>query len=120
MQNITTGQLRVFTYSHIYTFPAPKSRDDEAELKAELRVANSVFWVRLCAMSDLGFAGNSGAIYLDGVFTAPSQKPICMEMLSATISSRYSLYAFSFGPLSLYLKPSLSRYSSKTEKISQA
>lgn len=60
MQNITKGQLRVFTYDHIYTFPAPGSKEEAEnempELKAELRVVNDVFWVRLCTMSDLGFA----------------------------------------------------------------
>jgi cyclopropane-fatty-acyl-phospholipid synthase len=58
MENITEGQLRVLTYSHIYTFPAPliDSEHPERGSKAELRVANDVFWVRLCAMSDLGFA----------------------------------------------------------------
>ena len=60
MEKITVGQLRVLTHSHIYTFPntiehgnASNSRPD---LKAEIRVVNDTFWVRLCAMSDLGFA----------------------------------------------------------------
>ncbi|TDL16233.1 cyclopropane-fatty-acyl-phospholipid synthase [Rickenella mellea] len=62
MQNITTGNLRVLTYSHIYTFPSPDAQsssansDSGSDLKAELRVVNDVFWIRLCTMSDLGFA----------------------------------------------------------------
>ncbi|EIN13054.1 CFS1-like protein [Punctularia strigosozonata HHB-11173 SS5] len=60
MQNITHGQLRVLSTSHIYTFPAPGSQaekdNDMPNLKAELRVVNDVFWLRLCTMSDLGFA----------------------------------------------------------------
>lgn len=58
MQKITRGQLRVLTFSHIYTFPAPESTEinERSDLKAELRVVNDVFWVRLCAMGDLGFA----------------------------------------------------------------
>ncbi|KDQ62522.1 hypothetical protein JAAARDRAFT_30425 [Jaapia argillacea MUCL 33604] len=60
MQNITTGQLRVLTYDHIYTFPAPGSKQEAEnpmpDLKAELRVVDDVFWIRLCTMSDLGFA----------------------------------------------------------------
>ncbi|KAJ7134792.1 CFS1-like protein [Mycena epipterygia] len=56
MQNITEGQLRVLTYSHIYSFPAPGSVVSESQTKAELRVANDAFWLRLCLMSDLGFA----------------------------------------------------------------
>jgi cyclopropane-fatty-acyl-phospholipid synthase len=58
MQNITVGQLRVLSYSHIYTFPALSSQvnNDKPALRAELRIVKDVFWVRLCAMSDLGFA----------------------------------------------------------------
>ncbi|KAF8904107.1 CFS1-like protein [Gymnopilus junonius] len=64
MQKITIGQLRVLTYSHIYTFPIPEPGNDtnpsrsnpRPDLKAELRVVNDSFWVRLCAMGDLGFA----------------------------------------------------------------
>ncbi|KAF8177838.1 CFS1-like protein [Pholiota molesta] len=62
MQNIQVGQLRVLTYSHIYTFPIPEpgnvsmSANKRPDLKAELRVVNDSFWVRLCAMGDLGFS----------------------------------------------------------------
>ncbi|KAJ7625387.1 CFS1-like protein [Mycena polygramma] len=56
MQNISQGRLRVLTYSHIYSFPAPGAPDDSQEFKAELRVLNDAFWIRLCLMSDLGFA----------------------------------------------------------------
>jgi cyclopropane-fatty-acyl-phospholipid synthase len=58
MQNISIGQLRVLTYSHIYTFPDPSLQveNDKPDLQAELRVVHDVFWVRLCAMGDLGFA----------------------------------------------------------------
>jgi len=61
MQKITKGHLRVLTYSHIYTFPLPElgnggQINGRPDLKAELRVLNDSFWVRLCAMGDLGFA----------------------------------------------------------------
>lgn len=61
MQKITNGHLRVLTYSHIYTFPLPELANGgkvngRPDLKAELRVLNDSFWVRLCAMGDLGFA----------------------------------------------------------------
>ena len=63
MQNITKGHLRVLTYSHIYTFPIPDDDRSPApdentlpDLKAELRVINDVFWIRLALMGDLGFA----------------------------------------------------------------
>ncbi|KAG6844466.1 hypothetical protein H0H87_006690 [Tephrocybe sp. NHM501043] len=56
MEKITTGQLRLITLSHIYHFPSDKQQNNDKGFKAELRVANDAFWVRLCAMSDLGFA----------------------------------------------------------------
>ncbi|KAJ6508516.1 CFS1-like protein [Mycena sanguinolenta] len=56
MQNISKGQVRVLTYSHIYSFPTPGAPADPKEYKAELRVSNDAFWIRLCLMSDLGFA----------------------------------------------------------------
>jgi cyclopropane-fatty-acyl-phospholipid synthase len=64
MQNINKGHLRVLTYSHIYNFPSPDSAATKenlnpnpmSDLKAELRVVNDVFWIRLCTMGDLGFA----------------------------------------------------------------
>ena len=62
MKNIKVGQLRVLTYSHIYTFPIPDPGSEQQaanarpDLNAELRVVNNAFWVRLCAMGDLGFA----------------------------------------------------------------
>jgi cyclopropane-fatty-acyl-phospholipid synthase len=55
MRNMASGQLRVLTYSHIYTFPSHPTEEDNGP-KAELRVVNDVFWVRLCAMGDLGFS----------------------------------------------------------------
>ncbi|KIJ42342.1 hypothetical protein M422DRAFT_31315 [Sphaerobolus stellatus SS14] len=60
MQKTTKGHLRVLTYEHIYNFPAlrttPAEEDDHSDLKAELRVSNDAFWIRLFTMSDLGFA----------------------------------------------------------------
>ncbi|KAF5330271.1 hypothetical protein D9758_014453 [Tetrapyrgos nigripes] len=41
MRNMSTGQLRVLTYSNIYTFPSHSTEKEEnKELKAELRVVN--------------------------------------------------------------------------------
>ncbi|KAJ7643992.1 CFS1-like protein [Roridomyces roridus] len=56
MQNMTEGQLRVLTYSHIYQFPTVGLASDDSVTKAELRVSNDAFWLRLCLMSDLGFS----------------------------------------------------------------
>lgn len=57
MQRITNGHLRVLTFGHIYNFPAVSNDLNAApDLKSELRVSNNVFWIRLCAMGDLGFA----------------------------------------------------------------
>jgi cyclopropane-fatty-acyl-phospholipid synthase len=55
MQKMTKGQLRVLTSSHNYTFP-PCTLAAKPDLMAEVRVVNDIFWVRLCTMSDLGFA----------------------------------------------------------------
>ncbi|KAJ7095728.1 CFS1-like protein [Mycena belliarum] len=63
MQNIAQGQLRVLTYSHIYSFPTVGADTDNSQNKAELRVANDAFWLRLCLMGDLGFA--EGYMYGD-------------------------------------------------------
>ena len=44
------------TKRQTYTLPAERDEHDEAGVKAEIRVVNDSFWVRLCTMSDLGFA----------------------------------------------------------------
>ncbi len=60
MQKITVGQLRIISPGRTYIFPPPGPTDrtdnPEPELKAELHVVKDTFWVRLCAMGDLGFA----------------------------------------------------------------
>ncbi|KAF5360726.1 hypothetical protein D9756_004655 [Leucocoprinus leucothites] len=60
MRKITVGQLRVVTAENTYIFPleSPTNgvEDEKPVPKAELRVINDTFWVRLCAMGDLGFA----------------------------------------------------------------
>lgn len=60
MQRINQGRLRVLTFSDIYNFPSASALvsydTDPTKRKAELRVTNDSFWIRLCAMGDLGFA----------------------------------------------------------------
>lgn len=60
MQRIAQGRLRVLTFSNIYNFPASSAlipyEADSVKHKAELRVINDSFWIRLAAMGDLGFA----------------------------------------------------------------
>ncbi|KAG6377107.1 S-adenosyl-L-methionine-dependent methyltransferase [Boletus reticuloceps] len=60
MQRIARGSLRVITPKDVHQFPTVKSADDPRESrdepKAELRVIKDVFWLRLFAMADLGFA----------------------------------------------------------------
>ena len=57
LQNISVGRLRVVTDKRIYDFPERAADAGEEEgLRAELRVINDAFWVRLCMMGDLGFA----------------------------------------------------------------
>lgn len=60
MSRVTKGRLRIVTDSHVYIFPPPGSLADKQNpvpgLTAEFRVLNPTFWIRLCMMSDLGFA----------------------------------------------------------------
>jgi hypothetical protein len=58
-------QLRVLTSDGIYTFPPPSSTIEDFQIegdiynggpKAELRVLNETFWVRLVLLGDLGFS----------------------------------------------------------------
>lgn len=60
MSRITKGRLRIVTDTHVYIFPTPGSPSDKQnpmpELTAQFRVLNPTFWIRLCMMSDLGFA----------------------------------------------------------------
>ncbi|KAF9648013.1 CFS1-like protein [Thelephora ganbajun] len=60
MSRVTKGHLRIVTDSHVYIFPPPGSPADKQNpapgLTAEFRVLNPTFWIRLCLMSDLGFA----------------------------------------------------------------
>lgn len=47
----------MLTCEHTYNFPADFTpKDETCENTVELRVVNDVFWIRLCAMGDLGFA----------------------------------------------------------------
>ncbi|KAJ7781761.1 CFS1-like protein [Mycena maculata] len=91
MQNISEGQLRVLTYSHIYSFPTVGPATDNSQTKAELRVANDAFWLRLCLMSDLGFAEAYmyGDVECDDlIFLANRQK---LSNLNSTVSYLFTL-----------------------------
>ncbi|KAJ7486048.1 CFS1-like protein [Mycena galericulata] len=91
MQNISKGQLRVLTYSHIYSFPTVGGATDDSQTKAELRVANDAFWLRLCLMSDLGFAEAYmyGDVECDDlIFLDNRQK---LSNLSSTVSYLFTL-----------------------------
>lgn len=72
MEKLQRGQLRVVSVStgEIYTFGKPAIYDDKHpnpnkhakpskatdEIRAEIRVVNDAFWVRMLLMSDLGFS----------------------------------------------------------------
>ncbi|KAI0039598.1 cyclopropane-fatty-acyl-phospholipid synthase [Auriscalpium vulgare] len=55
LKNIEVGQLRIVTADRVYEFPSGKQAPS-TNLSGELRVVNDTFWVRVCTMSDLGFA----------------------------------------------------------------
>lgn len=60
MEKIQHGQLRVLTTEGIYTFGNPKIQgsvpgvNEDGELKAEIKVVNDAFWVRMLVLCDLG------------------------------------------------------------------
>ena len=58
MQRITIGRLIISCSENI--FPSESSENSTQSEKhgytAELRVVKDTFWVRICAMGDLGFA----------------------------------------------------------------
>jgi len=62
MEKIQYGQLRVLTTGDIYTFGNPKvgpgvpGVGEDGELKAEIKVVNDAFWVRMLVLCDLGFS----------------------------------------------------------------
>lgn len=62
MQRIEIGQLRVLTADNeVYTFPPPDLNNPNEEggehfPRAELRVLNDSFWIRLVLLGDLGFS----------------------------------------------------------------
>lgn len=67
MQRIEIGQLRILSEDGIYQFPPPSeltqssssanSAEGEDDMpKAEIRVLNERFWIRLMLLGDLGFS----------------------------------------------------------------
>lgn len=94
MEKITRGQLRVYTQDGIYTFGQPSvdvndplpGDDGDGTLKAEIRVVNDAFWVRMLILSDLGFAeavlvGDAIVDNLDNVFKV---RPLQLSSLTST------------------------------------
>lgn len=96
MENITQGQLRVLTFSHIYTFPIVGTEHPGEGFKAELRVVNDVFWVRLCAMSDLGFAEAYmyGDVECDDLVSLFHVRLLPYEMFTRNLNYLYSRYSW--------------------------
>ncbi|KAI0349595.1 cyclopropane-fatty-acyl-phospholipid synthase [Trametes cingulata] len=60
LESIAHGTLTIHTPSRTYVFGEDSEREDGRDAlrapKAELTVRNPTFWLRLCAMGDLGFA----------------------------------------------------------------
>ena len=56
MQKITIGRLIISCSENTYIFPSESSENATQKYTAELRVVKDMFWVRIYAMGDLGFA----------------------------------------------------------------
>jgi len=60
MQRITAGRLVISCSENTYIFPSESpengTQGEKHRYTAELRVVKDTFWVRICAMGDLGFA----------------------------------------------------------------
>lgn len=60
MQKITVGRLMISCSEKMYIFPSESSENGIQSEKhghtAELRIVKETFWIRICAMGDLGFA----------------------------------------------------------------
>ncbi|KAH8102191.1 cyclopropane-fatty-acyl-phospholipid synthase [Cristinia sonorae] len=53
---ITEGQLIIHTATKTYLFPPTPRSAPHGDVKGEIRVLKPTFWLRLAAMSDMGFA----------------------------------------------------------------
>jgi len=62
LENIEHGELRIVTPTEVLTFG--KLDAQSPELKAELRIRNAAFWMRVLLFNDLGFA--EAFMYGDG------------------------------------------------------
>ena len=62
------GHLRIHTSDREYLFPVSdkdRPRNEHDNIRAELKVINPSFWIRLALMSDLGFAEASPIVCFD-------------------------------------------------------
>ena len=108
MQRIQVGQLRVLTEDGIYQFPPPnlnndlfeesgKTLDDgEAAPRAEIRVLNDSFWIRLVLLGDLGFSeafmwGNAEVDDLAALFRVSRRSSMAFRSSSSELSSEFQL-----------------------------
>jgi len=60
MQRITIGRLIILCSENTYIFPSEScengTQSEKHRYTAKLRIVKDTFWVRICAMGDLGFA----------------------------------------------------------------
>ncbi|KAI0250939.1 S-adenosyl-L-methionine-dependent methyltransferase [Lactifluus subvellereus] len=97
LRNITIGHLRIITSERVYEFPARGTEaGEDVEPRAELRVLNDAFWVRLCTMGDLGFAeaymfGDVACEDLISTFRVFLKNKENMTSLNSTVSWLFSL-----------------------------
>ena len=112
MERLERGQLRVVSVStgDIYTFGTPAIYNDKYpnpnkqavpnkatdEIRAEIRVVNDAFWVRMLLLSDLGFseAFMTGDIEVDDLDALFKVSPELWERISARRTERSTLRPF--------------------------
>lgn len=95
MEKISVGELRVLTEQGIYTFGKTTPEDD---LRAEIRVINDAFWVRMFMLSDLGFAeaymvGDIQVSNLDSLFKASLIDTFFTSCRAAVHQNAYSAFS---------------------------
>ncbi|KAH8103471.1 cyclopropane-fatty-acyl-phospholipid synthase [Cristinia sonorae] len=106
LNSITDGQLIIHTATRTYLFPPTPRTTLHSDMKGEIRVLKPTFWLRLAAMSDMGFSEAYMFQEIDcddliGVFSVfilnkdkISSMNGVLSSLIATISGKLASYRF--------------------------